>query len=118
MVQKKNEKEKRKKRGMFMKAKRRWKDAVKKLWKGFFMLAVSIFIGTAVFQMPVHAANSEVVQQTQPEGAQIQQEGETDGNSFLTVFMILIVFLVIVVVIVVAVSVSSIGAVMSKQLDD
>ena len=47
----------------------------------------------------------------------LQQEGE-DGTSFLMVFMILIVFLVIVVVIVVATSVSTLGAVMSKQSDD
>ncbi len=102
--------------------KRTWKEAVKKLEKSFLMLVISFLIGTTAFQTSVYAVDTQIGQEKQQEDVQseqmpLQQEGE-DGTSFLMVFMILIVFLVIVVVIVVATSVSTLGAVMSKQSDD
>lgn len=112
-----------KKRGYFMGEKRTWKETVKKLGKCFLMLVISFLIGTTAFQTSVYAVDTQIGQEKQQEDVQseqmpLQQEGEEDGTSFLMVFMILIVFLVIVVVIVVASSVSTLGAVMSKQLDD
>jgi len=102
--------------------KRTWKEAVKILGKCFLMLAISFFLWTTAFQTSVYAVDTQIAQEKQQEDVQseqmpISQEGE-EGTSFLMVFMILIVFLVIVTVIVVATSVSTLGAVMSKQSDD
>ena len=92
--------------------KRTWKEAVKKLEKSFLMLVISFLIGTTAFQTSVYAVDTQIGQEKQQEDVQSEQ------MPFLMVFMILIVFLVIVVVIVVATSVSTLGAVMSKQSDD